>query len=84
MSEVLSSQSKVKYLTAAKEGKYKLLNKNAENREAEWQRQLSKLQSLQLIVEQLKGDFPTCGEQFKQLALSIKSRLHNSSSQQKY
>lgn len=75
MSELLSSQSKVKYLTAAKEGKYKLVNKNAESREMEWQRQISKLQSLQDIVGRLQSDFPACEVQLRNMSLSIRSKL---------
>lgn len=78
MSELLSSQSKVKYLTAAKEGKYKLLNKSAEGGEAEWQRQMAKLQSLQEIVERLQQDFPACEGPLRNILLSIKSKLANS------
>ena len=79
LSELISSQSKVKYMTAAKEGKYRLLNKSEESREAEWQRQLTKLQSLQAIVEQLQDNFPNCGGKLRNIALSIKSRLGNNS-----
>lgn len=82
MSELLSSQSKVKYLTAAKEGKYKLLNKTEESRDTEWQRQMSKLQSLQAIVERLQDDYPAHGGQLRNLSISVKSKLVNVSAQQ--
>lgn len=75
MSELLSSQSKVKYLTAAKEGKYKLFTKSASAREAEWQRQVSKLQSLKDMVDRLQTDFPTCESQLRHLSLALKSKL---------
>lgn len=76
-SEFLSSQSRVKYLTAAKEGKYKLFNKTGESRETEWQRQVAKLQSLQDIVDRLQSDFPAREGTLRNMALSIKSKLVN-------
>ena len=82
MSELLSSQSKVKYFTAAKEGKYKLFNKSAAGGEAERERQISKLQSLQDIVERLQSDFPACEGQLRNISLSIKSKLANCTPQQ--
>ncbi len=81
MTELFSHQSKVKYLTAAKENKYKLLSKGKESCEEEWQRQLMKLQSLQVIVERLEEDFPSCGGQLRNISLSIKSQLANNSMQ---
>lgn len=83
MSELLSSQSKVKYLTAAKEGKYKLFNKSAESGKAEWQRQVAKLQSLQEIIGRLQSDFPACEGQLRNILLSIKSKLASNSTQPK-
>lgn len=77
MSELLTSQAKVKYLTAVKEGKYKLLNKSAEARDTEWERQVTKLQSLKEIVERLQSDFPACEGQLRNLSLAIKSKLSN-------
>ena len=47
MTSLLADQAKVKYLSAAKEGKYRLVSKSREGREAELQRQQEKLQSLQ-------------------------------------
>lgn len=82
MSELLSSQSKVKYLTAAKEGKYKLFSKSPAAREAEWERQVAKLQSLREIVDRLQTDFPACEGQLRNLSLAIKSKLVHTSSQQ--
>ena len=75
MSELLSSQSKVKYLTAAKEGKYKLLIKTPEAVDMERKRQISKLQSLQDITERLRQDFPACDGPLRNILLSIKSKL---------
>lgn len=77
MSELLSSQSKVKYLTAAKEGKYKLLIKTPEAVDMERKRQISKLQSLQDITERLRQDFPACDGPLRNILLSIKSKLAN-------
>ena len=48
MAELLSGQAKLKYLNAAKEGKYRMLSKSKEAREAELQRQHEKMQSLQV------------------------------------
>lgn len=81
MAELLSSQSKVKYLTAAKEGKYKVFNKSSESRNVEWQRQTSKLESLQDIVERLQNDFPDCQGDLRNISLSIKSKLSSSADQ---
>lgn len=81
MSELLSYQSQVKYLTAAKEGKYKVLYKSAESGDAEWQRQVAKLQSLQEIVEWLQHDYPACEGQLRNILVSIKSRLASDSAQ---
>ena len=47
MTSLLADQAKMKYLSAAKEGRYKLVSKSREGREAELQRQQEKLQSLQ-------------------------------------
>lgn len=82
MSELISSQSRVKYLTAAKEGKYKLFNKSAATREAEWERQVAKLQSLRDIVDRLQTDFPDSEGPLRNLSLAIKSKLVYTSSQQ--
>ena len=81
MSELLSSQSKVKYLTSAKEGKYKLLHKSSESRDVEWQRQVSKLESLGDIVERLQNDFPDCQKDLRNISLSIKSKLASNTQQ---
>ena len=75
MADLLSSQAKVKYLTAAKEGKYKMVCRTQETRETEWQRQQEKLHSIQAIMERLEEDYPANESQLKPLSLSIKSRL---------
>ena len=75
MVELLSSQAKVKYLNAAKEGKYKMVSKSQETREAEWQRQQEKLHSIQAIVERLEEDYPASESQLRPLCISIRSRL---------
>ena len=75
MTDLLSSQAKVKYLNAAKDGKYKMVCKSQESREAEWQRQVEKLRSIQAIVERLEEDYPGSESQLKPLSLSLKSKL---------
>ena len=73
--DLLSSQAKVKYLNAAREGKYKLLSKSQRERSAERLRQQEKLQSLQAIVERLEEEFPGCRDQLRNISLSLKTRL---------
>ena len=75
LAELISGQSKVKSLMAAKEGKYKLMTRSAEGCEAERQRQISKLQSLQGIMECLQEDFPSCDRELQNLSLMVKCRL---------
>ena len=75
MGDLLSSQAKVKYLNAAKEGKYKMVSRSNEARETEWQRQQEKLRSVLVIVERLEEDYPESDSQLKPLSLAIKSRL---------
>ena len=75
MSELLAEQAKVKYLNSARDGKYKLVSKTKEGREAEWQRQQDKLHSLHSITERLEGEFPSQSGQLRNLSLSLKSRL---------
>lgn len=75
MADLLSSQAKVKYLNAAKDGKYRMLSRSNEARETEWQRQQEKLHSIQAIVERLEEDYPANGSQLRPLSLAIKSRL---------
>lgn len=75
MSELVSSQTKVKYMNSARDGKYKLLSKTQEGREGEWERQQEKLRSLHAILERLESDFPTCRGQLRNMSTSIKSRL---------
>ena len=80
MIELLSSQAKVKYLNAAKEGKYKMVSKSRQARETEWQRQQEKLCSIQAIVERLEEDYPTSESQLRPLSTSIRSRLAQAAS----
>lgn len=75
MAELVSSQARVKYMIAAKDGKYKLLQKTREGRESEWERQQEKLRSLQAILERLEADFPGCHSQLRNMSMSVKSRL---------
>ena len=77
--EFILSQFNVKSLMAASEGKYKLITKTLEGCEAEWQRQVIKLLSLQGIVERLHEDFPTYGRDLLLLSLMIRSRLSSQS-----
>lgn len=80
MANLLSSQAKVKYLNAAKEGKYKMVNRSNEAREMEWRRQQEKLRSIQAIVEKLEEDYPASESQLRPLSLAIKSRLAQAAS----
>lgn len=64
-------QAKLKYLNAAKEGKYRLLCKSQDSHETEWHRQLVKLQSLQAIMGKLESDFPFYMEQLKHVSTSL-------------
>ena len=80
MGDLLSSQAKVKYLNAAKEGKYKMVSRSNEARETEWQRQQEKLHSIQVIVERLEEDYPASESQLRPLSLAIKSRLAQAAS----
>jgi len=83
MAEVLTGQAKLKYLNAAKDGKYRLLSKSRDACETEWQRQQDKLQSLQAIVGKLESDFPSCKDQLRYISSSLKSRLVETQRQQK-
>ena len=82
MRDLLSSQAKVKYLNAAKEGKYKMFSRSNEAGETEWQRQQEKLRSILAIVERIEEDYPESDSQLKPLALAIKSRLVQAASTQ--
>jgi len=75
MQELIASQSKVKSLTAAKEGRYKLVCKTEESCEAEQSRQLEKLQALQAILESLLQDFPSAHTELQNMLLSIRAHL---------
>ena len=82
MAEVLTGQAKLKYLNAAKDGKYRL-SKSQDACEAEWQRQQDKLQSLQAIVGKLESDFPSCKDQLIYVSSSLKSGLVETQRHQK-
>ena len=75
MQELIASQSKVKSLTAAKEGRYKLVSKTVESCEAERSRQLEKFQSLQAILESLLQEFPSAHTELQNMLLSVKAHL---------
>jgi len=83
MAEVLTGQPKLKYLNAAKDGKYCLLSKFWDACEAEWQRQQDKLQFLQAIIDKLESDFPSCKDQLRYVSSSLKSRLVETQRHQK-
>ena len=83
MADLLSRQAKLKYLNAAKEGKYRLLCKSQDTRETEWHRQQEKLKSLQAIMGKLESDFPSYLGQLKHVSTSLKSRLVESQRSQK-
>ena len=83
MADLLSRQAKLKYLNAAKEGKYRLLCKSQETRETEWHRQQEKLKSLQAIMGKLESDFPSYMDQLKHVSTPLKSRLVESQRSQK-
>lgn len=80
MVDLLSSQAKVKYFNAAKEGKYKMVSRSNEARETEWQRQQEKLHSIQTIVERLEEDYPMSESHLRPLSLAVKSRLAQAAS----
>ena len=79
MSNLLSCQAKVKYFNAAKDGKYKMVSRSQEARDTEWQRQQEKLHSIQAIVERLEEDYPASESQLRPLALSLRSKLSQTS-----
>ena len=56
MADLLARQARLKYLNAAKEGKYKLACRSQETRETELLRQQEKLQTLQVIRTTLVCD----------------------------
>ncbi len=71
----MAGQSKVKSLTAAKEGHYRVTSKSLESCEAERSRQVDKLQSLQGILENLLQDFPAARTELQNMLLSVKARV---------
>ena len=52
-----------------------MVAKTKESREAERERQLEKLRSLQAVVEKLETDFPSTREHLQTVSASLKSRL---------
>ena len=75
MTAFYSEQARYKQLVTAKEGKYKMLARSKEGRQTERQRQLSKLRSLQSVVEKIKADFPATQEYLNTVATSLSARL---------
>ena len=56
MNELLSTQSKVKHLSAVKEKRYRPLCKNHVSRSVEMQRQKEKLLALYSVIERLQNE----------------------------
>ena len=75
MAEFMSGQARYKQLVAAKEGRYRMVAKSREAREAERERQLEKLRSLQAVVDKLQADFPGTREHLQSMTASLKTRL---------
>ena len=78
MSDLLALQAKVKHLTAAKDGKYKLLYKSDESRNAEMQRQKEKLQALWSLAQKLETECSgTLHQKLSSLSNILKSKLQS-------
>ena len=75
MTEFYSGQARYKQLVAAKDGKYRLLAKTKENRDAERERQFEKLKSLQAVVDKLITDFPATQEYLQTVSVALNARL---------
>ena len=60
-----------------------MMAKTKESREAERERQLEKLKSLQAVVEKLETDFPSTREHLQTVSASLKSRLTEQQQQQR-
>ena len=78
MNILLANQTRVKHLTAAKDGKYRLIQKNDEARTAEMHRQKEKLQAIWSVTQKLETE--THGhvkQQLGSLSNILKSKLQN-------
>ena len=79
----MSGQARYKQLVAAKEGRYRMVAKSREAREAERERQMEKLRSLQAVVDKLQTDFPGTREHLQAVDTSLKNRLDDQQRKQK-
>ena len=75
MAELYCEQAKYKQLVGAKDGQYKLLAKSKDTRDAERERQLQKLRSLQDVVDKIQTDFPATQEYLGTVSVSLNARL---------
>ena len=75
MTEFYSEQAKYKQLVAAADGKYRMLAKSGEGREAERQRQLRKLSSLQTVIDKIKTNFPATSDYLQTVSHSLEAQL---------
>ena len=81
MTELLSTQSQVKHLTAAKENKYRLLHKSQDGRFADMQRQKEKLQALLSVVQKLETE--TTNPLLASLSSQLMTRLQKTQERDK-
>ena len=81
MTELLSTQSQVKYLTAAKENKYRFLHKSQDGRFADMQRQKEKLQALLSVVQKLETE--TTNPLLASLSSQLMTRLQRTQERDK-
>ena len=73
---MLSLQGKVKYLTSAKDGRYRMLHKSDEARNVEMQREKEKLQTLWSVAQRLEEEgSEVLGKKLASLSNIIKSRM---------
>ena len=75
MAELYEGQARYKQLMAAKEGKYRMVAKSKEGRDAERERQLEKLRSLQAVVNKLETGFPVTQDHLQLMSASLSARL---------
>ena len=83
LAEFYSGQARYKQLVPAKDGKYRMVAKTKESREAERERQLEKLRSLQAVVDKLETDFPATRDHLQTVSASLNARLSERQQRQK-
>ena len=83
MAEFVSGQARYKQLVAVREGRYRMLAKSKAAREAERERQLEKLQSLQAVVNKLHTDFPDTQEDLKTVTSALERKLDDQQHKQR-